>query len=220
MTFSTPNFRIPVFMLAIGLAAPLAGCRVELVQLDPSSGAPPEAIEAESDADGWSVSEAAFPEGGSSEDASGETVAGSDGFEAESVSVDDSEFGEGSAEALATINAIRAEARLQPLAFHGGLSDVAWLHSADLVVSEACGHTGSDGSELEDRMDLSSYEWLAIGENVACGQASAEQAIASWMDSAGHRENMLSPEFTHAGVGVEMDPERGPIWTVVFASGE
>ena len=59
----------------------------------------------------------------------------------------------------------------------------------------------------------------AWGENVAAGQLSAQEVMCgqvSWMLSAGHCANILSPDFTHVGMGVRLGGGTGPYWTQVF----
>jgi uncharacterized protein YkwD len=77
-------------------------------------------------------------------------------------------------------------------------------------------HQGSDGSTMRSRIDDTGYDWMAIGENVAMGQTSPEAVMQSWMNSAGHRRNILNPDFQELGVGYAEGGGR-PYWVQVFA---
>jgi uncharacterized protein YkwD len=57
--------------------------------------------------------------------------------------------------------------------------------------------------------------YSAAGENIAMGQRSAEEVVQAWMDSEGHRANILNGTFTHIGVGYI---ENGNYWTQMFIS--
>ncbi|GAK00173.1 transporter [Geomicrobium sp. JCM 19055] len=58
-------------------------------------------------------------------------------------------------------------------------------------------------------------EYMRAAENIAMGQQTSEQVMDGWMNSDGHRQNILDPELTHIGVGYEED---GNYWTQMFIS--
>ena len=68
-----------------------------------------------------------------------------------------------------------------------------------------------------DRLAAADYRWQTYGENVALGQSSAKKALDSWMDSRGHRTNILNPDFTEIGAGYAIDRTRRPYYVQVFA---
>jgi uncharacterized protein YkwD len=68
-----------------------------------------------------------------------------------------------------------------------------------------------------ERLAAADYRWQAYGENVALGQASAVEALDSWMHSHGHRTNILNPDFTEMGAGYAIDRARRPYYVQVFA---
>ena len=68
-----------------------------------------------------------------------------------------------------------------------------------------------------DRLAAADYRWQAYGENVALGQSSAEEVLDSWMQSRGHRTNILNPDFTEMGAGYAIDRARRPYYVQVFA---
>ncbi|OUD12521.1 hypothetical protein TPSD3_15635 [Thioflexithrix psekupsensis] len=66
-------------------------------------------------------------------------------------------------------------------------------------------HTGSNGSKFSDRIEQTGYQYSRAGENVAAGQTSPAEVMNSWMNSEGHRANILTPEFTELGVGYALN---------------
>ena len=57
---------------------------------------------------------------------------------------------------------------------------------------------------------------MSYGENIAMGQRTPHEVMVAWMNSAGHRRNILDPSFTHLGVGVHTSYDAGPWWTQNF----
>ena len=60
--------------------------------------------------------------------------------------------------------------------------------------------------------------YRSAGENIAAGQTTAESVMKSWMNSPGHKKNILSPNFTHIGVGYAKGGSYGHYWTQQFMS--
>lgn len=85
------------------------------------------------------------------------------------------------------------------------LADRQARKMADL---QECFHT-------ED-LDKHFYEYTALAENVASGQPTFEHAIIDWMNSPGHRANILNPAYTHAGGGVARGSDGRLYWCVIF----
>jgi uncharacterized protein YkwD len=83
-------------------------------------------------------------------------------------------------------------------------------------------HKGSDGSDPGERAEEVDYDWTAVAENVAAGQPTAEAVMTSWMESAGHRENLLARDVQHVGVGYAYrgDTRLRHYWVMVFADTE
>jgi len=82
------------------------------------------------------------------------------------------------------------------------------------------GHHGSDGSEAGDRVRRAGYVWRTVGENVAAGQPDAETVVKAWLDSPGHCENIMSPNFSEMGVSFVAAPqsELRILWAQEFAA--
>ncbi|MFF3488320.1 CAP domain-containing protein [Streptomyces sp. NPDC002701] len=120
------------------------------------------------------------------------------------------------AEVLALTNAERAAAGLPPLAEDPLLTRAAQAHSADMVTRAFYSHTSPDGSEPWHRAAAAGSTRRTIGENIACGQRSPAEVVRGWMDSPGHRANILKPAFTHLGVGFAGGGPAGTYWTQLF----
>ncbi|MEV6594646.1 CAP domain-containing protein [Streptomyces acidicola] len=120
------------------------------------------------------------------------------------------------AEVIALTNAERASAGLRPLADDPLLATAAQAHSADMVARAFYSHTSPDGGEPWHRAAAAGSTRRTIGENIACGQRSAAEVVRGWMDSPGHRANILKPGFTHIGIGFAGGGAAGTYWTQLF----
>ena len=102
---------------------------------------------------------------------------------------------------------------VNPVSWNIQLENAAGGHSAFMEQTGDLSHTGSGGSDAGDRLLAEGYDWYAYGENIAEGYTTEDEVIAAWLNSEGHCENIMSPEFEEMGVGVS-----GRYWTQVFAS--
>jgi uncharacterized protein YkwD len=110
---------------------------------------------------------------------------------------------------LCLINGERADHGLAPLAAEGRLATAASAFAADLVAGSYFSHTGRDGSDVLDRIERTGYipedrPWR-VGENLAWGTgalATPAAIMRAWMNSPGHRENVLNAAYREIGVGV------------------
>jgi uncharacterized protein YkwD len=121
-------------------------------------------------------------------------------------------------------NLQRSQAGLAPLTLNEKLSKAAYVHSRDMALKDYFSHTGSDGSNASDRVRRAGYRYLNAGENIAAGYATPEEAVQGWMNSPGHRANILFPNVTEIGVGfyaLSNDSGKAPFqyyWTQDFAT--
>ena len=113
------------------------------------------------------------------------------------------------------VNQERAVAGVAPLAWDDGAAQVAYEHSVDMDVRDFFSHTNPDGEEPWDRLTAAGISWSAAGENIAYGQPDPVSVMIAWMNSPGHRDNILRTSFTRLGVGVH-DAPGGPWWTQLF----
>jgi uncharacterized protein YkwD len=131
---------------------------------------------------------------------------------------------------LDAVNAARATARTcgsqyfaaaPPLAWNGLLGNAALEHSQDMAEHRYLAHEGKDGSQVGDRAHRAGYQWRRIGENIASGLRSPEEAVAGWLDSPGHCANIMQPAFTETGAAYAINPasESGTVyWTQAFGA--
>lgn len=113
---------------------------------------------------------------------------------------------------VAATNAERAEAGCDALEPDSRIAAAARGHSADMAENGYFAHDSQDGRDFADRIRAQGYDDPA-GENIARGQASAAEVVADWMDSPGHRQNILDCSFATIGVGHN---PRGDYWTQDF----
>lgn len=119
-------------------------------------------------------------------------------------------------EVVALTNGERARAGLAPLAGDPPLARAAQAHCADMVARDFYDHTSPDGAQPWDRAAAAGSRRRTVGENIACGQRSPAEVVDGWMNSPGHRANILKPEFTHIGVGFTGGGRAGTYWAQVF----
>jgi uncharacterized protein YkwD len=119
-------------------------------------------------------------------------------------------------EVLALTNRERESHGVAPLVWDDGAAEAAYEHSWDMHVRDYFDHVDPDGNGPAERLAEQEVLFLYAGENIARGQRSPMEVVQAWMDSPGHRENLLSPVWTHVGIGVHTGPDRGPWWTQEF----
>ncbi len=118
---------------------------------------------------------------------------------------------------ITALNAARASTGLSALTLAPRLTRVAQDHACDQAVSMKMGHVGSDGADLRKRLDRGGVAGNAWAENVGMGMQSAEEMVTAWMNSPGHRANILNPRYGAAGLAVSRDVAGRPYWTLVLA---
>lgn len=100
------------------------------------------------------------------------------------------------------VNQERIDAGLEPYAWNTELAISAQRHAQDMVDNNYFDHTSQDGRSFSDRANAAGYDAFPSGENIAQGQRDAAQVMDSWMNSSGHRANILSPNSNEIGVGL------------------
>jgi len=121
-------------------------------------------------------------------------------------------------ELLDLTNEARAAEGLAPLTYEVRLAEAAQVHSVDQAQMGKLTHTGSDGSNAGERIARTGYQSRFWGENAAAGFASAASVMDGWMDSPGHRANILEPSVTEVGFGLAHTSDGYPYWTQAFAA--
>ncbi|MFI6417324.1 CAP domain-containing protein [Streptomyces sp. NPDC050842] len=117
---------------------------------------------------------------------------------------------------VALVNAERAKAGCGPLSANATLTKAAQGHSEDMAARDFFDHTNPDGDGPGERVTAAGYPWSTYGENIAMGQSTPEDVMDSWMNSPGHRANILNCSFKEIGIGIHS--EGGPYWTQVFGA--
>ena len=97
-------------------------------------------------------------------------------------------------------------------------------HSNDMAINDFFSHTGSDGSSPWDRIERQGYSLASGGENIAAGYSTPASVMDGWMNSPGHRANILNCGFTEIGIGYAyLADDTGSVnyhhyWTQDFAT--
>ncbi|WRZ88455.1 sigma-70 family RNA polymerase sigma factor [Streptomyces sp. NBC_01007] len=121
------------------------------------------------------------------------------------------------AQVVALVNKERAAAGCGPLTEDAQLEDAARAHSDDMAARAFFDHTNPDGADPGQRITAAGYRWSTYGENIAMGQQTPQAVMDSWMNSPGHRANILNCSFKNMGVGVHKG-SGGPWWTQDFGA--
>jgi len=122
------------------------------------------------------------------------------------------------AEVVERTNRERTRHGLPPLTVDPRLTAAAQAHSTDMIARAFYSHTSPDGSQPWDRAAAAGARRRSIGENIACGQRSPAEVVEGWMNSPGHRANILKPDFTHIGIGFAGGGSAGTYWTQLFGA--
>lgn len=115
------------------------------------------------------------------------------------------------------VNHERTKNGLQPLTVDLELARVAGIKSQDMVDNNYFSHNSPTYGSPFDMMKKFGISYLHAGENLA-GNQNVDRAHTALMNSSGHRQNILSPNFTHIGIGVRPSPKYGYIYTQMFIS--
>lgn len=127
-----------------------------------------------------------------------------------------SDFTKEQLEVLEIVNKERKANGLKPLTLNKELSNVATVKSQDMINKGYFDHTSPTYGSPFDMMKSFGISYKAAGENIAKGQKTPSEVMNSWMNSPGHRANILSPNFTELGVGVAKDSKGTIYWTQMF----
>jgi len=120
-------------------------------------------------------------------------------------------------EIIQLVNQARRTAGLEPVSYNAVLEAQATQYACEMVQFDFFDHVSPvDGSTLGQRATEFGYDYLVVGENLAAGQATPQQAFTDWMNSPSHRRNILDPRFTELGVGVRTGGTYGVYWVQEF----
>lgn len=116
------------------------------------------------------------------------------------------------------VNVERQKAGLPALKLDSQLSNVARLKSKDMATNNYFAHQSPTYGSAGDMLTKHGIKWSAWGENIAYGQNTPEIVVNAWMNSPGHRANILSSNFGKIGVGYVVNSNGRPYWTQVFTN--
>lgn len=130
---------------------------------------------------------------------------------------------------LDLVNAARAQPRAcgrerfpaaAPLQRSVALERAAAVHAEEMAEHTFMSHEGTDGSMPAERVTAVGYAWTAVAENVAAGQSTPKQVVESWLSSAGHCANLMSPRYSQSGAAhaVNLSGRRAIYWVQVYAA--
>tara|TARA_B100000519_G_scaffold53611_3_gene44543 strand:+ start:194 stop:919 length:726 start_codon:yes stop_codon:yes gene_type:complete len=117
--------------------------------------------------------------------------------------------------ALALVNSARADAGLPPMTINSKLSSAAGAQAVHQASTQQMTHDGGGG--LGARVSAAGYTWCAVAENVAAGYTSASAVHSGWMNSSGHRANILSGN-TEMGLATATGGDGSVYWAQVFGT--
>ena len=132
------------------------------------------------------------------------------------------------ARALELVNEARARgarcgaqafAPAPPLSLSGTLASVALGHASDMALHDYFEHRDLTGKSPADRVRAAGYHEQLVGENIAYGPQSVDEAVQGWLASPGHCENIMDPRFAQMGIGLATGraSRRGFYWVQVLA---
>ncbi|BBH21729.1 hypothetical protein Back11_30740 [Paenibacillus baekrokdamisoli] len=117
---------------------------------------------------------------------------------------------------LQLVNAERAKAGLKALTMNASLSKVASTKASDMRDNNYFSHDSPSYGSPFDMMKKFGISFSYAGENIAAGQQDAQAVMTAWMNSPGHRANIMSPNFTEMGLGYSPGGNMSPYWSQMF----
>ncbi|SHJ84082.1 SafA/ExsA family spore coat assembly protein [Tepidibacter formicigenes] len=119
-------------------------------------------------------------------------------------------------EVMRLVNIERSKQGLPALSHNWELSRVARYKSQDMINKNYFAHTSPTYGSPFDMMRNFGIRFSSAGENIAYGQRTAQEVMNAWMNSPGHRKNILSPNYTQIGVGLAIKSNGTKYWTQMF----
>ena len=114
------------------------------------------------------------------------------------------------------VNAERAKNGLSALTLDTSVSKVARVKSQDMATNNYFSHESPTYGRAGDMLKQFGIKYTAWGENIASGQKTPQEVVTAWMNSSGHRANILASDFTKIGVGYAKNSNGKAYWTQMF----
>ena len=131
-------------------------------------------------------------------------------------SINNSDFSSYQQQVLELVNVERTKRGLSALTLDSKLSSVATKKSQDMIDKNYFDHTSPTYGSPFDMMKKFGISYRTAGENIAKGQRTPQEVMNAWMNSSGHRANILNANFTKLGVGIAKDSNGRLYWTQMF----
>lgn len=112
---------------------------------------------------------------------------------------------------LELINQQRAQGGCDPLVMQRQLSAAAQSHANAMAMKNFFGHASKNGTKFSSRIKAQGYRGRKYAENIAAGYASAEKVVSIWMNSSGHRVNIMNCAFTETGIALAYQEDDAPL---------
>ncbi|EGT4251547.1 TPA: sporulation protein [Clostridioides difficile] len=119
-------------------------------------------------------------------------------------------------EVVDLVNIERAKAGLNPLTLDSSISNVATKKSQDMIDNNYFSHNSPTYGSPFDMLKKFGISYKTAGENIAMGQKTPKEVVNAWMNSEGHRKNIMNPNFSKIGVGVAQKSGGSIYWTQIF----
>lgn len=117
-----------------------------------------------------------------------------------------------------SVNQQRANAGIGGVTVDARLTNAAQSHANDMANRRVMTHTGANGSNGGQRITAQGYGWSRWAENVAAGQTTPEQVMNAWMNSSGHRANILDGRLVNIGVAAATGSDGVTYWAMVLGA--
>lgn len=118
---------------------------------------------------------------------------------------------------LSLVNKERNKLGISTLSADSQLNKLAQMKAEDMARKGYFSHTSPTYGSAFDMMNKYGVSYKTAGENIAKGQKTAQAVMGGWMNSSGHRANILKPEYKRLGVGYAVDTAGTPYWVQIFA---
>lgn len=112
---------------------------------------------------------------------------------------------------LVLINQQRAQGGCEPLVMQSQLRAAAAGHANAMAAKNFFGHASKNGAKFSSRIKAQGYSGHKYAENIAAGYASAEKVVAIWMNSHGHRVNIMNCAYTETGIALAYQEDDAPL---------
>lgn len=134
----------------------------------------------------------------------------------ETAPISDSSFDSYRKEVVRLVNIERGKVGAGNLSLDSQLSNIANKKSQDMIDKNYFDHQSPTYGSPFDMLKRFGVSYKSAGENIAMGQRTPQEVVTAWMNSKGHRENILNPSFNEIGVGIAKDSSSTIYWTQLF----